>query len=284
MFDEVFSEETYEYSGRGCQNRVFRYRLFISDVSPPKKGLPLIVWLHGKGEAGNDNLAQLRYLYQLLFRISRNEQKYPFFLLAVQCPADNPVWTTSAQNSDDMINVVLAIVDKTTADYPIDLERITLAGLSSGGNGCWEMAVRHPDRFAGVAPISSSGGDPSRISRLVGVPVWAFNNVDDRSTPIDSVRASVRALQAAGGQAHLTEYQASGHDAWSAAFRRDDVLDWLLAQRRGHRSWMNAPGRNKGEHWIVMGLLGVPLLTVVTWWTSRWLRVRRRSNLPGKVG
>jgi predicted peptidase len=277
LFGELFSEQSYEYSGRAYHNKTFRYQLFIPDMSPPPEGLPLIVWLHGYGEAGDDNRSQLRYLYELVLRPLLKHSKCPFFLLALQCPKDNPSWTTTSANADDMIDVLLATIDKTTAERPVDLQRITVAGVSSGGTGCWEFAMRHPDRFAAIALMASSGCDRSRLDKLVDVPVWAFHNTRDSGTPIDSVRATVRDLQAAGGSAFLTEYEIAGHDAWTAAFLTDDLLDWLLAQRRGKRSWLHAPGRSKWRQSQVFGALVIPPLAFVTWWSARRLQ-RRRSH------
>ena len=109
----------------------------------------------------------------------------------------------------------------------MDPDRVYLGGLSSGGNGCWEMASRYPELFATVVPISSAGGDESP-SRLTKIPIWAFVNTGERT----GVERMVTAIQAAGGNACLTVFDQGGHDAWSIPLR-GGILAWMMAQRRG---------------------------------------------------
>ena len=82
-----------------------------------------------------------------------------------------------------MLTVVAEILRKTIGDYSVDQDRVYLAGVSSGGNGCWEIAMRHPDLFAAVVPMGSGGGDLSRAANLVNIPIWAFHSLEDKSTP-----------------------------------------------------------------------------------------------------
>lgn len=132
-----------------------------------------------------------------------------------------------------MLNVVMAALENTLQENPaIDPSRISLIGVSAGGSGCWELAMRHPEKFSCVAPTGSGGGDNSRVSQLVGLPVWAFHSIHDRSTPIDGVRNTVEALKAVGGQVELTEVNSSDHFVWRMAFDDYDLLGWLLHERR----------------------------------------------------
>ena len=155
-----------------------------------------------------------------------------FFFLAVQCPDDNHVWTTSSDKADDMVNVVLPIMDKTLGDFPIDRDRVLLAGISSGGDGCWELAMRAPERFAAVAPMAAGNPDVTRANRLKNLPVWAFHSTDDQKTPITGDRRMMARLLAIGCRMSLTEIPTASHNCWNAAFNDYDLLNWLLAQRR----------------------------------------------------
>jgi pimeloyl-ACP methyl ester carboxylesterase len=194
-----------------------------------------------------------------------------------------------------MINVVTAILNQTIHDFPIDTSRISLAGISSGGAGCWELAMLAPERFSAVAPMASAGGDLARIKQLVGIPVWAFHSAYDRSTPIDGDRRTVDAVKAVGGQAYLTEIDSSDNDCWSAAFLDYDLLDWLLYQRRGQVSDYG-PGTLTLKHrwrdftseaatfaatWKPLQILiqiGIPLILVLACLSAKKQRRNRRPS------
>ncbi len=190
-FVSLFTECEYRYTGGDYQDELFKYRLFVPEAAEPA---PLIVWLHGRGEASSDNVHHLRWLDRLIFPKPWEKERFPFYVLAVQCPFENPVWTRAkgSQEGDDMVNVVKAILDRTIEDYPIDHDRIYLTGLSSGGAGCWEMALRYPGYFSAVCANGLGGGDPPRLDRLKEIPVWAFHSTADIGTPVASVCAFYR--------------------------------------------------------------------------------------------
>jgi predicted esterase len=294
MFLALFSDLTFTYTGRGYRDRPFRYRLFVPETAGPGDKRPLLVWLHGRGESGDDISSHLRHLSRIIFKEPSQRERYPFFLLAVQCPRDNSHWTTSSENADDMLNVVIAILEETLRDYPVDASRVSLSGISSGGSGAWELAVRRPELFSCVAPIASGGADPSRIDRLKGLPVWAFHSTNDSGTPVHLVRSTVAALQRGGGTVHLTEISHAQHDCWTAAFEDYELLSWLLSQKRGDTS-SPSPGsvstkarlqlawKSLRAGWTPAQLLaqiGIPLLLIFAVWSA--LRQRRLSG-SGKL-
>jgi dienelactone hydrolase len=293
-FLALFDEFSFTYTGGGYREKLFRYRLFVPETSGPEDKRPLIVWLHGVSTSGEDNYTQLRHLSTLVFTKPWEHQRYPFFLLAIQCPHDNHTWTTGKADADDMLSVLSAILDKTLEDQPIDPDRVSLTGVSSGGGGAWEFALRRPEVFSCVAPIASSGADSSRISRLASVPVWAFHSREDQGSPVEAVRSTVAALKAAGGMAHLTEVDMQGHNCWNAAFLDYELLPWMLAQKRGE-----APARPIGEisaqaharvlwhsftrRWTfkqALAQVAIPLVLLVAIWSARRQRRLRRSRLP----
>jgi predicted peptidase len=296
-FLSLFRDMSYAYTGRGYHDKLIRYRLFVPVIKSPGEKLPLVVWLHGFGEAGSDNSQQLLHLDLCLFHKPWTADRFPFFFLAIQCPAGNRSWTTSSPNADDMVNVVLPIMDKTLADFPIDKDRVLLAGISSGGDGCWELAMRAPDRFAAAAPMAAGAPDATRAMRLKKLPTWAFHCTDDRSTPILADRQMVARLQELGCRAYLTELPAARHDCWDAAFEDYDLLNWLLAQRRGVVS-NYAPGTiplsSRMRHmrddvaawasslhpWQIAVQLGIPLFVIAAVWSAiRHRRVRSRTRI-----
>ncbi|MBI2826197.1 MAG: hypothetical protein HYX69_16070 [Planctomycetia bacterium] len=269
-FVALFTPLEYRYTGGGYRDHLFRYRLFVPDGADAARPLPLLVWLHGYGESGDDNLHHLTWLDTLVFPRPWQRSRFPFFVLAVQCPKDNPEWVYwpgssggsagGAPRADDMVNVVAAILEETLRTRVIDAQRVSLAGLSSGGNGCWELALRRPEMFSAVAPLASPGGDVSRIDRLVSVPVWAFHSTRDEWMPPRFVRRTVRALAQAGGRVHLTEFDSVSHDCWTPAFEQYDLRNWLLAQRRGAAPLWYGPGH------IALAGHAANVLRHWTWW------------------
>ena len=243
VFRTLFREHSISYSGRGYVDEAFTYQIFIPPALTPDERLPLIVWMHGRGEANGPRKARfhLRYLKQLFKMSSESEGAQRFALMAMQCPQDNAGWTTSAANADDMADVLAAAIDDVLTRYPIDPSRVTLAGISSGGNGVWTLGSRRPELFAALVPMASTGLEGPSIEKLAGVPVWAFHNTNDAACPPGFVRRTIAALQGYGGRAHLTEFPASVHDCWTPAFEKCELLTWMLSQQRGTRTG-RAPG------------------------------------------
>ncbi len=288
-FIALFEPCSYQYTGGGYVNQEFRYRLLVPEESSEPQ--PLIVWLHGFGEAGSDNLRQLLWLDKLIYTPPIRRDRFPFFLVAVQCPRDNPYWTTGDQSADDMIDVAKAITDEVVAKYPIDRKRVYLAGVSSGGAGCWALASRHPEFFAAVAPMASTADGGISIEKFEGLPVWAFHSRFDSHTSAGSVRLAVAALQGGGGNAHLTEIDSASHDCWNAAFHEYHLLDWLLSQQRGEQS--TPPGTiplslrlkdfaNGWEWWQALAQIGIPVALIAAAWKALASRRPGRPQVVSK--
>jgi pimeloyl-ACP methyl ester carboxylesterase len=190
-------------------------------------------------------------------------------------------WSNRRASDDDMLFVTWAMVEQTLQQYPIDPDRIVLAGVSAGGNACWEMAMRHPGRFAAIAPIASAGGDSTRASLLVNTLIWAFNNVSDTQASIDKVREMVTAVRDAGGRAKLSEIPNIGHAAWvQALYENLDLLAWLLSQHRNESFWDNYFQFVDWQHVILQCGLPLSIGAVCMLWLWRRRVPRRTSSMP----
>jgi predicted peptidase len=299
---DVFGTGEYRYTGGQYNGGAFPYRLFVPRNQVPGRRYPLLVWLHGVGECGSNNESSLRWL-DLVLADREHLEKYPFFILVLQCPKANPYWfkrgaggergTANDENAgavrdaadghdasaegdaaDDMISVVFNLLEKTMQEYAVDPDRVCLSGVSSGGTGCWEMAMRHPEVFSAVVPLSSAGGDNARAATLTGIPIWAVHNDADTNTPPDGVRATVAAVNAAGGNAHLSLLASKTHNTWTAAFRELGVMEWMLAQRRGSTCWP-PPGC---KPWAWWSILTVPAAFAAVVLIGRRSELRRRTR------
>lgn len=196
--------------------RVFNVVLYL-----PKdhagKALPMILFLHGAGERGDDPQMLLRWPL-LSYLVGRGD--FPFIVAAPQLAADE-VWSPSH---------VLPLLDALLRQpLPLDPSRITLTGLSMGGTATWQTGLVAPERFAALVPIASRG-ELDQPCRLRGVPIWTYHNEGDTRAPLAGVQSAVRQLADCGHPVRLTVYPRSGHNAWSAAYASPELFDWLLGQ------------------------------------------------------
>jgi predicted peptidase len=205
---------------------------------------PLVVFLHGSGERGNDNEAQLKHGVAS-FATDAERKKHPCFLVAPQCPAEGQ-WANVryqrraasyplADKPSEPGALVLGLIAALEKDYRIDPSRIYLTGLSMGGFGTWDLLSRKPDRFAAALPVCGAG-DVKQAKKIAAVPVWVFHGDKDGAVPVECSRVMVEALKEAGGRPVYTEYEGVGHDSWTQTYRNGPVLDWLFAQKKPARS------------------------------------------------
>ena len=239
--DVIDRFEAHEYaaeSGRYAE-RPMPYRLLKPKNIEEGKKYPLVVFLHGAGERGGDNVAQLKFLPAWLSEPEAREE-YPAFLIAPQCPKERTWGSVNwdqqpyryAEQPVDEMRAVLGALRQVMAKHPVDPDRVYLTGLSMGGFGSWELATRHPELFAAVAPICG-GGDTSRVEPLVGLPLWAWHGAADEAVPVERSREMIEAVKEAGGEPKYTELPGVGHNSWTPAYQREDgVLPWLFKQRK----------------------------------------------------
>jgi poly(3-hydroxybutyrate) depolymerase len=199
-----------------------KYTLYLPKGYDGQKAFPVVLFLHGAGERGDDGVkcAQVG----LGPAVYNNPEAFPAIVVF---PQARQTW---AAGSDDA-KAALAALDEVLKEFKGDPKRVVLTGLSMGGRGSWENAAAEPERFAAVVPICGPGRTES-AKTLAGLPVWAFVGDADRDQTVLNLRAMVEALTAAGGKARLTEYRSVGHNSWDRAYSDATVIDWMLAQAR----------------------------------------------------
>ena len=227
MFDRIrafFSNSELPQAGRF---QGLNYRLVTPDR--PTENAPLIVYLHGAGGAGDDNLAQLKRGSG--YAISRlKESAGPSFILAPQCPQDQAWWSPS-EEPGRFGEAVLGVIETLLQIESIDPHRVSLVGVSMGGHGVWDLGWRYPDRWAALMPICGAV-PPHRLSRLCRTPVWCFHGGEDRDVPVEGSRQAVRQLENLGAPVKYTELPGVGHSCTREVFARCDYGSWLLQQSR----------------------------------------------------
>lgn len=254
--------ETVLRTAEGTVEAIYRYRL----IEPPPAAIaehgarvPLIVFLHGAGERGSDNAAQLKH-FAGWCATDELQRAHPCFVLAMQCPSGetwSPIDIRSMRERGELpkfsaeptraMRALMQTIELVRQAKPVDQTRIYLTGLSMGGFGAFDLAARCPMTFAAILPICG-GGDPSTAELLARVPFCIVHGSDDPVVPVRLSRAMRDAMIAAvdGSREHASqpgqlrlsptyrEYDKVGHDSWTPAYRfgPDGVLDWLFAQRR----------------------------------------------------
>lgn len=199
-----------------------RYNLYLPQGygEDPDRQWPLILFLHGAGERGDD-LEMVKY--HGLNKMLKGRPDFPFILVSPLC-AEDSWWTEHL----DGLNALLDAVIDTLA---VDVDRVYLTGLSMGGQGAWHLAIRYPERFAAIAPICG-WGQAYLACNLKDIPTWAFHGGQDRTVPPEQSEKMVAAVNNCGGNAKLTIYPGAGHDSWTATYTSPELYDWFLEYSR----------------------------------------------------
>jgi predicted peptidase len=197
-----------------------RYATILPRGYPGGGSWPLVLFLHGAGERGDD-IAKVRL--QGLPKLD-TAGRLPYILVAPQIP-EGEVWSASALG---------ALLHHLEAAYRVDRSREYLTGLSMGAFGAWDLAMAMPDRFAAVVAISG-GANPVEVCRLRQVPIWIVHGRDDDVIPVSWSETLARRLRRCGANVRVTIYPGVGHDAWTRTYADPEFTRWLLTQRRADR-------------------------------------------------
>ena len=215
------------------------YRLLAPINYDSKAKYPLVVFLHGAGERGDDNEKQLVHGVPEFLK-PENRKDYPCFLIAPQCPNEKKWvevdWSAEAhvqpKEPSDPLHLTLGLIDQMQKDYSIDPKRIYITGLSMGGFGTWDVLARKPDLFAAAVPICG-GADEATAPKIAKIPIWAFHGAKDQAVKVSRTRNMIDALKKTGGEPKYTEYPEEGHASWVPAYKDAEMMKWLFAQKKG---------------------------------------------------
>jgi predicted peptidase len=214
------------------------YRLLRPRPFDPAQKYPLVIFLHGAGERGDDNYKQLVHGMND-FASDEIMAKYPAFVIAPQCP-EGQAWgginrlarvPTPASELTPALAATLSAVEALRKEFPIDDKRIYITGLSMGGYGTWTAIANRTELFAAAAPICG-GGEVTSANKIKDIPVWAFHGDKDTTVPPEQSREMIASLQAAGGNPKYTEYADVGHNSWAQTYSDPALYEWLFAQRK----------------------------------------------------
>jgi len=199
--------------------------------------LPLVVFLHGAGERGDDNCAQLVNGAAELLAAADRRRDFPCLYIVPQCPSEQRWvevdWAAKSHRfpaePSSPLAALLALLDELSSSRQVDPDRIYLIGLSMGGFGVWDLLCRRPHDFAAAVSICG-GADEAQAERIAQVPIWVFHGALDPVVSVERSRQMVAALRHTGHRPRYTEYPTVGHDAWWPAWAEKDLLPWLFSQ------------------------------------------------------
>lgn len=206
------------------EKKKYQYLIYLpKDYQAGAKKFPLVIYLHGSSQKGND-LNKLK-AYGLPELIDKG-QNFDCIIVSPQCPSEAGLWSSE--------NWFEPLFEELTSKYRVDLERVYLTGISMGGGGTFEVAKKHPDTFAAIVPLCAWQGSVNEICKLKNIPIWTLHGEQDDIVPISQTEEKVKKLKECGGNITFTPLANEGHGIqWLYADRgKYNILDWMLKHKK----------------------------------------------------
>ena len=209
------------------------YLIYLPENYDQKEKWPLLLFLHGAGERGDDlDLVTIHGPPML----AKNGKQFPFIVVSPQCPKDQ-LWQPVE---------LTALLNEIEKKYRVDKDRIYVSGLSMGGFGTWSLAAYTPYRFAALVPICG-GGEKFWVKKIKHVPIWVFHGAKDTAVPLERSQSLVDVLKKAKSDVKFTVYPDAGHNSWTETYDNPKVYEWLLKQKRKPESEVKAAEKKEEE-------------------------------------
>jgi len=220
------------------------YQILFPKDYDETKTYPLVLFLHGAGERGTDNEAQLTHGSDLFLK-EEHREKYPAFVVFPQCPEDS-YWSNVKRENVDMkftftfyregepteaMQLLQDFIPELRSTYKIDENRMYIGGLSMGGMGTFEIVRRNPDLFAAAFAICG-GAHPDTASELKNPAWWVFHGDADVVVDYTHSQNMETAMKQEGIDVKFTTYEGVNHNSWENAFAEPDLIPWLFSNKK----------------------------------------------------
>jgi len=223
-----------QFTSTYAPSETTRYLLFLpNDYSKTDKKWPLMQFLHGAGECGDD--LELVKIHGPPKLVEKRPQDFPFVIVSPQ--ATKVDWPLVDRWQPRLL---VELVDDVVGKYAIDTDRLYVTGLSMGGYGTIRVAAHYPQKFAAAAPICG-GGWSNYGKNLAPMPMWFFHGDADVGVPVERSIDVVRAMRKEGGKPKLTVYSGVEHDSWTQTYDNPDLYAWLLSNKLSERPEITPP-------------------------------------------
>ena len=244
----LFSQSSFQKRSFSRQGQTLLYRIQYPEEYNKAKAYPVITFLHGSGERGSDNEAQLKNGGSVFEREDVRRQVSAIVIFP-QCPEDS-TWNRISSRPDNTSPtgrfidlsfsprpttpalLVKLLLDSLLSAKVADPARMYIGGLSLGGFGTFDMIERYPDYFAAAVSICG-GGDTSTAGRFARkVSVWIFHGDSDKTVDVKKSRDYYSALKKRGADVRYTEYPGVGHNSWDNVFKEASLLPWVMSKSK----------------------------------------------------
>lgn len=240
---EAYAQEKFEVREFNSITGRLPYNILMPLNFSADQQYPLVIFLHGSGERGNDNKSQLIHGAELFLKME-NREKFPAVVVFPQCPL-NDYWANVKRSVNEpkfeykkdgeptkSMLLLMQLLDSLLLTPYVDKDRVYVGGLSMGGMGTFELVSRMPDTFAAAFPICG-GGYPESVKEYANkVNFWIFHGVkDDIIDPKNSERM-VDALIEAGAKPKFTLYENANHNSWDSAFAEPELMKWIFSNSK----------------------------------------------------
>ncbi len=195
-----------------------KFWLYLPQGYEENEKWPLMLFLHGAGERGEDLELVKKHGPPKLIEQGKD---FPLIVISPQCPRDTR-WV--AEDVAALVNHIMEI-------HNVDRQRFYITGLSMGGRGTWSVAGAMADQVAAIAPIC---GPANRevASKIARIPTWVFHGGKDTVVELSHSEEMVNLLKQHGGQPKFTIYPEANHDSWTETYDNQELYDWLLSHKK----------------------------------------------------
>lgn len=235
--------EQREFRAKGGEN--LPYRILYPENYDGTKKYPLVLFLHGGGERGNDNEKQLTHGVKV-FLEAENRKNFPCIVIAPHCPEDS-YWASVrfertkypleldfnyGYDITKGLELAIALTEDVIEKEAVDIKRVYITGLSMGGMGTLEAVYRFPKTFAAAAVVCGGGDVEAYTKKQARIPFWLLHGDVDGVIGVENSRNMVARLKELGADVKYTEYEGVNHNSWENAYAEPELLPWLFSKSR----------------------------------------------------